>query len=66
MPSTMTELERLEWEARQKPSPPPRVNEPWHVIVARHRELQRDWLPTRRCRRRTDGRFASTMSEARS
>lgn len=59
MRRVLTELECLEWEARQQPSPPPRVNEPWELILARQLELRRNWLPPRGWRRHEDGRFAA-------
>jgi hypothetical protein len=47
MRRVLSELECLEWEARQQPSPPPRVCEPWDVVLTRQEELLRNWLPSR-------------------
>lgn len=61
----MTELVHLEWEARQRPSPSPRVCEPWALVLERQQELRRNWLPPREWRRHDDGRFKAADDEKR-
>lgn len=58
MRRVLSELEALEREARLQPSPAPRVNEPWELILARQQELRRNWLPPAGFQRRHEnGRF---------